>query len=89
MTSLSEAACGLSPIGLSGLPAVENIGEAEQPAHHARFGVLGRASEKIVVVEIEIDDLAVAIDRDARDVVAKIAVPIHAQSTGFAIMSPR
>src|ERR1700730_2665596 len=64
----------------SRLPAVENIGEAEQPAHHARFGVLRGASEKVVVVEIEIDDLTVALHRDARDVVAEIAIPVHAQS---------
>src|SRR6516164_9712820 len=65
----------------SGLPAVEDIGEAEQPAYHARFGVLRGAPEKVVVVEIEIDDVAVAVDRDARDVVAEIAIPAHAQST--------
>jgi len=45
--------------------------------------MLGGATEKVVVVEIEINNLAVAVHRDARDVVAEIAIPIHTQPTGI------
>src|SRR5262249_2247261 len=63
----------------SSFPAVEDVGEAEQSSHHARFGVLGRASEQVVVIEIEVDDFAVAVDCDAGDVVPKIAIPVDAR----------
>jgi hypothetical protein len=64
---------------LAGLPAVEHVGEAEEAPHHARFGMLGGTAEEVVVVEIEIDDVAVAVDRDAGNVVAEIAIPVDAK----------
>jgi hypothetical protein len=60
---------------VSGFPAVIDIGQAEQAANHPRFRVLGAAAEKLVVVEVEIDDFAVTVDREAGDVMADIAVP--------------
>ena len=78
VTSLSEAALDLPCEGCPVRQLSKMIGEAEQAAHHAQFRVLGRAAEKIIVVEVEVDDLAVAVDRDAGDVVAEIAVPIDA-----------
>ncbi len=64
---------------LAGLPAVEHVGEAEEAPHHARFGMLSGTAEEVVVVEIEIDDVAVAVDRDAGNVVAEIAIPVDAK----------
>ncbi len=68
-----------------GLPAIENIRQAEQPSDQPRLRVLRRTPEKGVVVEIEIDDVSVAVHRDARDVVPDIAVPIRTVAVGIGI----
>src|SRR5437588_2735745 len=65
-----------------GLPAVIDVREAEQPPHQPRFGVLCRAPEKSVVVEIKVDDVAVAVDRDAGDIVPEIPVPFDMSLVG-------
>ncbi len=53
-------------------PRVEDLGEAEQTSEEARFGVLDRAVEHLVVIEVEVDHVAPRIDRDRRDVVAEV-----------------
>jgi hypothetical protein len=42
--------------------------------------MLGRASEEIVVIEIEVDNLAVAVYSDAGNVVSDVSIPIDSKS---------
>src|SRR6516162_6761729 len=55
---IERGGAGLAAGPLARPPAVENVGQAEQAAHHTRLRVLGGASEEIIVIEIEVDDLA-------------------------------
>src|SRR5262245_40534730 len=41
--------------------------------------MLGGASEKVIVIEIEVDHFSVPIDRDAGNIVPKVAIPIDAK----------
>src|SRR6516165_7275142 len=41
--------------------------------------MLGGASEKVIVIEIEVDHFSVSIDRDAGNIVPKVAMPIDAK----------
>src|SRR5215467_6020429 len=41
--------------------------------------MLGGASEKVIVIEIEVDHFSVSIDRDAGNIVPKVAVPIDSK----------
>src|ERR1700674_2667361 len=41
--------------------------------------MFGGTAKEIVVIEIEVDDLAVSIDRETSDIVAKVAIPIDAK----------
>jgi hypothetical protein len=60
------------------LPIVNEIREVEEPAHYARFGVLGGTSEETVVVKVEVNDFAFAVDGEAFDVMTKIAISADA-----------
>jgi len=64
------------------LPIVENVGQAKQPPDQPRLGVLSRAPEKGVVVEIEVDNVSEAVHRDAGNVVAHITVPTDVTFSG-------
>src|SRR5262249_28511155 len=41
--------------------------------------MLGGASKKVIVIEIEVDHFSVPIDRDAGNIVPKVAIPIDAK----------
>src|SRR5262245_48631704 len=41
--------------------------------------MLGGASEKVIVIEIEVDHFSIPIDRDAGNIVPKVAIPIDAK----------
>src|SRR5262245_24627919 len=58
-----------------GPPTIENVGQAEQSPHQTRLGALDRVPEKGIAGEIEVDDVAEAVDGDAGDVVSDVAVP--------------
>ena len=53
-------------------PRIEDLGEAEHPTHEPRLGVLDRAVEELVVVEVVVDDIAPRVDGKRRDVVAEV-----------------
>ena len=44
--------------------------------------MLGTAAKQVVVIEIEVDDLPISIDRQTSDVVTKIAIPINSKPIG-------
>src|ERR1700730_5332429 len=60
-------------------PAIADVGQAKKAPHHARLGMLGRTSKEVVVIEFEVDDLALPVDGQARDVVPEISIPVYAQ----------
>ena len=52
-----------------------DVGKAENALDQPCFRVFDRAVENRVMIEVEINDVAVSIDRDAADVVTEIAPP--------------
>src|SRR5262249_53614232 len=53
---------------------------AKQPPDHSGFSMLGGGSEKVIVVEFEVDDFTVAVDGHASDVVSEVPVPADTRS---------
>ena len=53
-------------------PGVGKLCEREQAADQAHLGMLGRRVEQAVVIEVEVEDHAVAVDGDRGDVVATV-----------------
>ena len=52
-------------------PTIVELGQTENPPYQAGFGVLGRAAEDLIVVEIEVDYLTGRVDRERCDVIAR------------------